>query len=188
MRLDKYTQFSECRDAVNKTIQWFYLLHRLRKEGYLTLIQAKNQGLSVLGTNQNMEVSQPNANTLLFANGETIDNTFQWKDKDGNKLYEPFNLGDLDSIDIREYITSVPIISQDLFDLIEHNFISEDIRLLKKELRLAQASFAIAIAAFIVALLTYLLPVECNRLCLFLLVYWLLKYYLIGNLYIINKQ
>ena len=144
-----YFKNGNSRKSLFKVVEVFCLFRELIDSRLIFIMPGELKGMLFIGVNENeYGVENGENKMILFANGEYIGKDLFWYDKSDNMKYEFFTMTE-EHFQIKDFISSVPVISPNLEELVKNNFRTIE----ERTLSITQCAATISFLGLLVALI-----------------------------------
>lgn len=149
-----YFKSGNSQKSLFKVVEVFYLFRELIDSHLIFTMPGDFKGILFIGVNENVYGGENEENKMiLFANGEYIGKDLFWYDKNDNLRYEFFTMTE-EHFQIKDFISSVPVISPNIEELLKNNFRTIEERTLSTTQCAAIVSFLGLLVALILPFVT----------------------------------
>ncbi len=143
-----YFKNGNSRKSLFKVVEVFCLFRELIDSRLIFIMPGDLKGMLFIGVNEKYGVENGENKMILFDNGEYIGKDLFWYDKSDNKKYEFFTMTE-EQFQIKDFISSVPVISPNLEELVKNNFRTIE----ERTLSITQCAATISFLGILVALI-----------------------------------
>ena len=138
------------KERILEFFELYFLIKRLIKKDLLIIASGDNCDRFV--GRQDFSTTLP-GKIVNFKDGSYIDVDYKWKDKDGNIIKDIITFSETE-IPFGEMVCGLPLISQELKDLVENDFKTEEQRRFQKQQLMTWISIFVALLIGLLGILS----------------------------------